>query len=177
MPSCLTMMRLDNGPQFVDGLRDLIEQLPGALNMAEIGVYAGESTRLFVDSGKVRRLIAVDPWAGDAALHSPYPWSFVRATFLNWAMTQPNVMPWVTTSERAAQLVDPQSLDFVYIDANHKYEPVRQDILLWRARIRPGGFIGGHDFSRDFVGVMRAVVELLGVPKLFFEDTSWLFQL
>jgi hypothetical protein len=175
--SCLTMMRQDNGQQFVDGLRDMIAQLPADLMMAEIGVYAGESTRLFVASGKVTRLLAVDPWQAYTALQSPYPWSFVRATFLNWAATEPTVSPLAATSAQAAAWIAPHTLDFVYIDADHEYESVRADILLWRERVKPGGFIGGHDFSRSFPGVMRAVIELLGLPKLLYRDTSWLFQL
>lgn len=41
-----------------------------------------------------------------------------------------------------------ESLDFVYIDANHKYEYVKQDISLWFPKVRKGGIIAGHDYLK-----------------------------
>ena len=40
------------------------------------------------------------------------------------------------------------SIDFVYIDANHKYDYVLQDFESWYPKVKPGGVIGGHDFHR-----------------------------
>lgn len=54
------------------------------------------------------------------------------------------------------------SLDFVYIDANHKFASVVEDIHYWQKKIRPGGIICGHDFfkqsSAEKVHVYRAVI-------------------
>jgi len=41
---------------------------------------------------------------------------------------------------------DDESLDFVYIDGNHKYEFVKDDITEWIKKIRKGGIISGHDY-------------------------------
>ena len=38
------------------------------------------------------------------------------------------------------------SLDFVYIDANHTYESVFEDINLWYPKVKIGGIVAGHDF-------------------------------
>jgi len=40
------------------------------------------------------------------------------------------------------------SLDFVYIDGNHAFKQVVDDIAEWYARIRPGGIISGHDYIK-----------------------------
>ena len=37
--------------------------------------------------------------------------------------------------------------DFVYIDGNHNYESVKQDIALWFPKVKKGGVLGGHDFD------------------------------
>lgn len=49
-------------------------------------------------------------------------------------------------SNQASQLFADNSLDFVYIDANHKYEYVKNDIELWYPKIRKGGMLSGHDY-------------------------------
>ena len=38
------------------------------------------------------------------------------------------------------------SLDFVYIDGNHSFEYVVEDIAQWSKKVRPGGIIAGHDY-------------------------------
>jgi len=38
------------------------------------------------------------------------------------------------------------SLDFVYIDANHIKKYVIADIKAWFPKVKPGGLIGGHDW-------------------------------
>lgn len=49
-------------------------------------------------------------------------------------------------SENASYLFNDNSLDFVYIDANHKYDSVKQDIDLWYSKVRKGGILAGHDY-------------------------------
>jgi hypothetical protein len=36
--------------------------------------------------------------------------------------------------------------DFIYIDANHKYEAVKHDINKWFPKIKKGGLFAGHDY-------------------------------
>jgi hypothetical protein len=65
------------------------------------------------------------------------------------------------TSE-ASFLVEPESLDFVFVDASHKYGCVRNDIRLWWPKVRKGGWFGGHDYSVEYPGVLNAVNEKFG---------------
>ena len=39
-----------------------------------------------------------------------------------------------------------ESLDFVYIDANHEFKYVTEDIFEWSKKVRKGGAIAGHDY-------------------------------
>lgn len=177
MSGPLTYMRAERGAWCVDGLRDLINELPPGLVMAEIGVYAGEATREFMASGKVDALYAVDPWQPFAQADgwdSPWPWREVRATFEAWAQTQ-NVIVMPLASRVAEDLFRDGALEFVYIDACHDYAAVRADIDMWAPKVKAGGWIGGHDYSPAFPGVMRAVSEACARP-MTFRDTSWLFR-
>lgn len=50
--------------------------------------------------------------------------------------------------EYAVNLFQDNSLDFVYIDANHTYECVYEDIELWYPKVKPGGIVAGHDYLK-----------------------------
>jgi hypothetical protein len=41
-----------------------------------------------------------------------------------------------------------ESLDFVYIDANHADPWVTEDITEWAKKVRKGGVVSGHDYAR-----------------------------
>lgn len=63
-------------------------------------------------------------------------------------------------SVAASNLYDDESLDFVFIDAEHDYKNVRRDIDAWLPKVRKnGGIIAGHDHCPDFTGVIQAVSE------------------
>lgn len=50
-------------------------------------------------------------------------------------------------SHEVVKQFEDESLDFVFIDANHAYEFVVQDIALWSKKVRKGGIVYGHDFD------------------------------
>jgi predicted O-methyltransferase YrrM len=56
-----------------------------------------------------------------------------------------------------------EDLDFVYIDGNHAYDFVKQDINNYWPKLKSGGILGGHDFYNGFCrehdGVVKAVSE------------------
>lgn len=49
-----------------------------------------------------------------------------------------------------------EPLDFVYIDGNHSYAYVKRDIDNYYPLVKPDGIIGGHDYTQDFKGVIKA---------------------
>ena len=65
---------------------------------------------------------------------------------------------WVNKSsmEASKDFLD-NSLDFVFIDANHHYEFVVNDIAEWSKKGKPGGIVSGHDYSKHMFEVKAAV--------------------
>jgi predicted O-methyltransferase YrrM len=54
------------------------------------------------------------------------------------------------------------SLDFVFIDANHDYKYVLEDIIEWSKKVRSGGIVSGHDYYKfRGSGIIEAVTEYL----------------
>jgi hypothetical protein len=50
------------------------------------------------------------------------------------------------TSRIASDMFPDKSLDFVYIDANHDYDSVKENIEIWHPKIKEGGYLLGHDY-------------------------------
>jgi len=156
------------------GLEALVRDLPVNLVGVEVGSYAGESTRIFVQSGKFKSLTCIDPWPqGD--------WKAAEAMFDRVVKEfSPIIKKNKNTSKKAAPEFLDGSLDFVYIDANHDYEHVKEDIKLWLPKFGTRGIIAGHDYAqekKELHGVTRAVDEAFGAPHRFYEDHSWLIDL
>ena len=69
----------------------------------------------------------------------------------------------------AANEVEDGLLDFVFIDADHSYEGVKNDIEAWLPKIRKGGILFGHDI--DWPTVKKAVEEKFDYT--IEEDNVW----
>jgi hypothetical protein len=70
-----------------------------------------------------------------------------------------------SNSVEAADQFEDESIDFVFIDASHEYEDVKNDINTWLPKVKKDGILAGHDYYVDeydyFPGVKKAVDELL----------------
>lgn len=111
---------------------------------AEIGVEAGVYSEVLCRAGL--KLHCVDLWSGyegykkgDANMQKNYEDAQRRLKAYDCRF-------WVMRSTIAAAQFPDQSLDFVYIDANHDLFHVIQDITVWLPKIRKGGIIAGHDY-------------------------------
>ena len=82
----------------------------------------------------------------------------------------------VKTSVEAVKQFADGSLDFVFIDGNHTYDFVKEDITLWTPKVRSGGIVAGHDFyvfpSGDH-GVIFAVLEYVSKNRITLKTTDW----
>lgn len=80
-----------------------------------------------------------------------------------------------TTTLEASYLYPNMNFDLVFIDADHSYEGVAQDIQMWLPKIRSGGILAGHDFN--WHTVRQAVKNCLGLEKItLHEDNVWRYD-
>lgn len=122
----------------------------------EVGVAEGYNARIILKHLPLKKLYLVDPYKEEPKAYSE-AWENLKRFMVHEFVMYP--------SERAATTV-PNDLDFVYIDGNHEYEYVKQDVELWYPKVRIGGVIGGHDFNICFTGVCRAVTEFAAKNNL-----------
>jgi|GEM_PF-1515543 len=159
---------------------------------AEIGVLKGEMSSQLLLGDLNLHLTMVDRWQrfpGDPADPNFYsqPQKFFdeakkqALTTTEFAAGRRRVL--AKRSEEAAREVQNESLDFVFIDADHTYEGCKTDIDAWYPKLKPGGILCGHDYDRPRwpkEGVKRAVQEFAirhGFSIETDKDNTWFIHL
>lgn len=82
----------------------------------------------------------------------------------------------INDSVAAAENIDDDSLDFVYIDADHAEQAVYNDIIAWAPKVRMGGVVAGHDFS-VYEETRSAVIKyaMENDIEVYFRQQDWWF--
>ena len=143
---------------------------------AEIGVFrAGHACALLEDLD-IKKIYLVDPYERypeyEASveisdnLKTARKEAKERLKQLNYSS---KVVWMIKHSMEAVKEIEDGSLDFVYIDGNHAYEFVKQDIEHWSKKVKRGGLVGGHDYD-DRYGVIPAVDEFVKRNKIGLES-------
>ncbi len=152
----------------------MLQLLPKACTMAEVGVFDGGFSSEILEIVSPTQLVLIDLWADELVqsgdvdgrnvreIRGPDLEQTVRARFANDA----RVSVLKGTSRLLARFPD-EHFDAIYLDADHSYEAVQQDLLASFRALKPGGWLMGHDYginpertdSRWAFGVRRAVDE------------------
>ena len=170
-------------------MRDAAElvnkELKWPLVVAEIGVRGGGNAIDMLANMDIERMYLIDPYlpytdgnsvSTEEMQHNSYSDMFKRmSVYFN------KVVFVSKTSEFASALFEKEYFDFVYIDAKHEFEYIRNDINYWWEKIKIGGFIGGHDFNaeKDY-NVSKAVKEFASINKVEYLNlkgsTDWIIK-
>lgn len=164
----------------IDASRRTLPKLLNAAGLskgAEIGVWEGSFAEHLCKHTRRLDLLCVDPWAVDDEYHevkndrgrleAAYASAKQRLQRFGCTLCRKSSM-------EAAKLVPYRSLDFVYIDANHRRSFVLEDLAEWSRRVRVGGIVAGHDYkdyaNKPFIEVKAAVDDFTrahGIAPLF----------
>lgn len=146
---------------------------------AEVGVFRGVFAHNILNEWRGQKLFLVDPWSPQP------PFDYQDVHNVSQAQHEANLrflaeelrpqagryeVVRAASREASARFAD-GSLDFVYVDANHKYPFVRDDLRLWYPKVREGGFFGGFAYLNGVIdnclfGVKRAVDEFASEHRL-----------
>ncbi len=155
---------------------------------AEIGVERGHYSKTILTKGEVEALYLVDPWKAYSGYREHVTQSKLDGFYdetLERLAGGP-VFPIREYSTQAAESFDDDTLDFVYIDANHSYDNVKADMDAWWPKVASGGIFSGHDYIKrkgqdHMYGVVPAVNEWCeehNIPLLFIwrgdKSPSWM---
>lgn len=166
----------------------LLARLPaGPLVGAEVGVYRGETSAALLSARRDLRLYMVDPWREITPTDAPC--SLRRQSVCDADMRQAEAdtafaadRRWILrhASPGIVWRFDHDSLDFVFIDADHRRKAVLADCEAWYPRLKPGGLLAGHDYDDPAApwtwGVTEAVMQFSLDRGLSFSlgaDHTW----
>lgn len=124
----------------------------------EVGVDKGEYSEILCKANPNLKLFGVDPYvlkayekeinpkdAGIYGTQEGFEGNYEKATarlapYKNYRLVR-------SYSMDALKLFEDESLDFVYIDANHDFLNFIQDLHFWLKKVKPGGIMSGHDYA------------------------------
>lgn len=163
------------------GLIPYIESLGPDIIGCELGVCQGMTLRYFLDNLRnVQKIYAIDAW-------KPYwdHWGFVSQELVNnWRSTAYSILEphgnkitlLETDSFNAADNIENNELDYIFIDGDHSYAAVARDLRRYWPKVRKGGIFSGHDWQlptvRNAVVNFRQEYNILTEIK-FTETNVW----
>ena len=80
----------------------------------------------------------------------------------------------IKTFSSIEDMIEDNSLDFVFLDADHGFDGCSQDIEKWTPKVKSGGFITGHDIWLS--GVQKAVQKHFGNDYKKHPDHVWIHR-
>lgn len=136
----------------------------------EVGVRTGRNA-IRLNACQPSKLILVDVWRrilsetgyDDARHTSDKKWDEMYNQVVAIFKDNPIVQIVREFTPQAATQFPDHFADFIYIDADHREEPVYKDLIAWSRVLKIGGWMGGHDYfpQPSWSGVKPAVDKFL----------------
>lgn len=140
--------------------------------LVEIGSYHGRSAIAFalgLKAGGRGRLFAIDPWQFEPGQFELFEHNIERAGIRDL------VEPVREFSHDARGRFSTDSVDILFIDGDHTYDAVVQDITEWKTTLTDGAVIAFNDavWLND---VRRAVIDTVAHSHSGFRNPRWIFN-
>lgn len=160
---------------------------PSIDTAVEIGVLKGESGRYISNILQPKKLIGIDPYQLYENYTDKPSKEFNDQEQLDKLAAQMIEAYKTYNKPRHSELVRARnhqvvntfadgSLDYVYLDGDHKYDSVKQDIKMWYPKLKVGAILSGHDYCigsvQEKFGVIEAVQEFVAEHKLRLAVTT-----
>lgn len=136
---------------------------------AEVGVLMARFSEILFENISGLKLYAIDSWKN--IQHHKAVEASAKETLSKY-----NSEVIHKTSMEAVRDFEDGSLDFVYIDANHRYHSALDDLTAWTKKVRKGGIVCGDDYYHSpsgLIGVIEAVDEFVKVKGYDLHITDW----
>ncbi len=134
----------------IDLIKEIGTEFPKGFGV-EVGTFKGEFSKQILENWS-GTLYMVDVWRClgdeyiDSSNHGNFDIEIFGESIKNIKGHEDRGVMVRASSEIASNMFLDNSLDFVYIDANHAYDFVKEDIELWYPKVKKGGYLCGHDY-------------------------------
>jgi hypothetical protein len=157
--------RTRNLPWFMRaGTRNDLARLFGRVGFTEgveVGTNRGQYAEILCRENPGLHLTCVDPWEAYSDGESNPNQGRQDAIYAHTVgvLSSLNVTIRRGTSLGSVDHFEDGSLDFVYIDGNHMFDYVAQDIIRWAQKVRMGGVVCCHDYHSQGGNDVRLAVD------------------
>ncbi|HEV7232100.1 MAG TPA: class I SAM-dependent methyltransferase [Bacteroidia bacterium] len=131
---------------------EILLYMPPNAHVAEIGVLGGDFSALILEQTKPASLFLIDTfcspdWAGQAhqRFDSASHLSFIQKRFQSEIQNKQIILLQGMSAKKMREIPD-RTLDWIYIDADHSYAAVAEDLRQARRLVKPEGFIVMNDY-------------------------------
>jgi len=114
----------------------------------EIGVRRGYNSACILNNLPIKCLYLIDPYRRYKEIDVSYNPSVEYLYFKELILDRYNNIKFIKKMSHDAVEDIPNELDFVYIDGNHKYQYIKDDINDYYGKVKKCGYFGGHDYDR-----------------------------
>lgn len=162
---------------------NMIQRFPNNSVFVEIGTWKGKSSIFMAEkikeSGKNITFYTIDLFNGfgggydedEDAKEGKLFEKFMK----NSEPVKEFIIPLVGDSKILYDKFEKESIDFLFIDGDHRYEGIKKDLQLWFPKIKKGGIISGHDYDEPSCGVRKAVDEFFSFGAQSYAGGCWIF--
>jgi len=138
---------------------------------AEVGVYMGKFTERFLKEGI--KMYAIDPWipyvGTGRSFRQPAMQDKVYEEAKKTLTPYENCVIVKKTSMEAIGDFKNESLDFVYLDGDHRFRYIAEDLAEWVRKVRKGGIVAGHDYHNTRPGARNVMCQVKAVLDAYLE--------
>lgn len=143
----------------LDPRKDVLAQIPKGCVAVEVGVHEGDYSARILAQIEPKCLHLVDPWMLNEQPEYDKAWYGSRTSqdemdarynrvLTRYAAQISAGSVCVHRNDSAGAVAGVDGLvDFVYVDGDHTYEAVADDLRLWWPKVRPGGLVVGDDYN------------------------------
>ncbi len=136
----------------------ILEQLNKNSIFVEVGVWKGEFSREILNVSNPKLLVLVDSWSYDENVRGcapqvngeePLNQSFfdkAKQETYNKFKNDKNVRILEMNSYGASSYYEDDYFDYIYLDAEHTYKAVINDLNLWYPKLKKNGILFGDDY-------------------------------
>jgi len=154
--------------EYVNTRRELLELLPKNSIGAEVGVFKGEFAQEMLEVVSPSMLYLIDPWRGmiNSGDKNGQNLEYINGNEYYTKVILPKFggMSNVKVLREESTILnsfEDNSIDWIYVDADHQYHSVKHDLALAYSKVKVNGYILGHDYNHTIhPSVVRAVDEL-----------------
>lgn len=138
--------------------KKMLSLLPKGGVVAEVGVLQGAYSRHLRSLLEPSRLFLIDAWLPVGKWYgNKYDQAARFRAVVRHFLSDPSVYVLRADSTTAALCFPNDFFDVVYVDADHYRPKVDCDLEAYWPRIKPGGWLMGHDYHPRRFGVKAAV--------------------